>query len=170
MLSLIHILRHDQPDASQVFQRFFSEVGPAQNGGNYKRNQAAREQRGAYVRNFAECQRSKHGAVRAGNVRMRDDAGGQHNSRQGADDDGMPEGAAGRDAVSYTHLIDIRPHSRSGIQYEELHGVGIGQVYGDVVVFFKGCGDDAGHGFKRKGGCLVAVSYTHLDVYKRQIQ
>ena len=63
-------VRRDQPDAPQVLQGFCPKVGPAQEGGDYKGDQADRQERRAHIRNFTECQRSEPGAVTGRNIRV----------------------------------------------------------------------------------------------------
>ena len=57
------------------------------------------------------------------------------------------------ETVSYTHLV-FAPKYRRQVIYKDIKA-DVGQILGSLC--------------RRKGIEIIAVSYTHLDVYKRQV-
>ena len=74
-------------------------------------------------------------------------------------------------AVSYTHL-DVYKRQEIGRNFEEIAAIYEGVEHAERLrVCFDTCHtSDAGYAVKEDFDYVIAVSYTHLDVYKRQVK
>lgn len=90
-----HSVAEHQLLAAQVLHASFSIVAPSQGGAEGEGGESEGEQRRTDVRYLAEGCLGEGGSIVIVDVRVGDDAGGNHQSGQGADHHGVPEGSGG---------------------------------------------------------------------------
>ena len=87
----------DEFDAAEVLQGALAEVGPAQQGGDDEGGEADGEQEGADATHGGEGVVGEHFAGFGVDAGVGHDGDGEGEAGEGADDDGVPEGAGGGD-------------------------------------------------------------------------
>ena len=79
--------------ALEILYAAFAIIAPSQGGAEGEGGEADGEQWGSYVWYLAEGCLGERCAIMVVDIRIGDDAGGDDQSREGTDDDGIPEGS-----------------------------------------------------------------------------